>query len=107
GGMGVAFRPEHVPWPDRSLKLRHSPNPFTATAEISFQTAAEGPVELAVYNGIGQRVRTLVDRRLGPGLHAARWDGRNDAGRRLAAGVYLCRLQTTAGAAAQRMVLVK
>ncbi|MRR08677.1 hypothetical protein EG831_00985, partial [bacterium] len=107
GGMGVAFRPEHVPWPDRSLKLRHSPNPFTLSTEISFQTVSGGPVELAVYNGIGQRVRTLVDRELGPGLHAARWDGRNDAGRQLAAGVYVCRLQTVAGTAAKRMVLVK
>ena len=106
--MGVAGdkpRPEAAPV--RPLLLANSPNPFRGATEINYQVAAEGPVRLVLYNGLGQLVRTLVDGRLGPGRYAARWDARNDAGQRLSAGVYLARLQAGNQAMTQKMILVK
>jgi flagellar hook assembly protein FlgD len=50
-------------------------------------------VSLRVYDVAGRLVRSLLDQRsLGGGRHAVVWDGRNHAGRRVAAGIYIYRL---------------
>ncbi|MRR08746.1 hypothetical protein EG831_01365, partial [bacterium] len=89
GGLGVSYRPQPVPWPDRDLKLRNNPNPFTRETVIGYELSRSAAVTLTVYNVAGQRVRTLLDERQPIGAHAMRWDGRNDAGQKLSAGVYL------------------
>ena len=53
---------------------------------IEFETAVAGEVELAIYNLVGQRLRRLAAGPHVAGVHKARWDGRNDDGRRLATG---------------------
>ena len=45
-------------------------------------------VHLAIYNLQGQRIRTLVDAPLHPGVHRTRWDGRNQRGHSVATGPY-------------------
>ncbi|MEW6756429.1 MAG: FlgD immunoglobulin-like domain containing protein, partial [Candidatus Latescibacterota bacterium] len=69
------------------------PNPFNGSTVVRFRLPGPGPVELAVYNLAGQRVATLVRGERGAGTHAAIWDGRDEDGRPLATGVYLCHLR--------------
>jgi len=70
-------------------------------------------VRLVLYNLLGQKVRTLVEGVRSPGRHAVRWDGRDEAGHPLPAGIYLCRLQvrTAKGASVfqevQKVALVR
>lgn len=45
-----------------------------------------------MFNSEGQRVRNLVSGALDAGWHQVSWDGRSDAGSRVASGVYLCQL---------------
>jgi len=71
---------------------RAYPNPGNGACEISYQTPAAGRVELAVYNLAGQLVKTLERGTRQPGYHQARWDGRDQRGRRVSAGVYIFRL---------------
>ena len=68
------------------------PNPFNSHTAIPFGLPASGDVQLVVYDVVGQRVRALVSGGLEPGLHRIIWDGRDDGGRAVAAGVYLYRL---------------
>ncbi len=49
-------------------------------------------VDLAVYGIDGRRVRVLVQGELPAGEHRLTWNGRDDAGRPVASGVYLIRL---------------
>jgi flagellar hook assembly protein FlgD len=70
-----------------------SPNPFKLTTTIRYGLPAETRVRLEVYSPTGQRVATLVDRFEGAGYHSASWDGRDDRGRELVAGVYFCRFE--------------
>ena len=78
----------------RALRLLGGyPNPFNPHTTIAYELPEAGPVELAVYAPSGQRVRRLVAAPLPAGRHAAAWDGRDDKGREVASGVYLCRLQ--------------
>ncbi|MBN2169929.1 MAG: hypothetical protein JW819_01255 [Candidatus Krumholzibacteriota bacterium] len=83
------------------------PNPFNPTTRIPFRLAAAGAVDLAVYDVRGRHLRTLVAATLPAGEHAAAWDGRDEAGRALPAGVYLYRLRAQGRAAARRMVLIE
>jgi hypothetical protein len=70
-----------------SLALSVSPNPFRSYASIRYQPRGTKPVSLAILDLNGRVVRTL-----GPGLTSASWDGKNDGGRELQAGVYFVRL---------------
>ncbi len=79
------------------------PNPFKlASAEgrtpgmriaFALPNQADGEASLRIYNTLGQLVRTLVQRELVAGKHEAWWDGRDEAGQSVAAGIYLYALQ--------------
>ena len=53
----------------------------------------EGWLRLRVYDLLGRPVRTLWDGPRPSGTHRLGWDGRNDAGQTVAAGVYFARLE--------------
>ncbi len=61
---------------------------------VEFVLPASERVVLAVYDVVGRRVRTLVDRDHEAGPHATSWDGHGESGLRLASGVYVVRLET-------------
>lgn len=85
------------PRPAQSSLKANYPNPFNPSTQIRFAVGGAGstpvPVRLEVIDLLGQRVRTLVATPLSPGEHRAEWDGRDQQGRPVAAGVYCCRLQ--------------
>ena len=70
-------------------RLAVYPNPFNTTTRIALTVEVTAPAALRIYNLLGQRVRTLVEGEwLSPGAHAFEWDAADDAGRRVASGVY-------------------
>lgn len=70
-----------------------TPNPFHAATRLSFALPVAGPVTLEIFDVAGRRVRTLLEAVRPAGAQAAEWDGRDDDGRRVPAGVYLSRLR--------------
>ena len=88
--------------------MANSPNPFNPETLISYQIAASGPIRLAVYNAVGQRIRTLVDDIAHqPGFFSVLWDGRSDSGEAVSSGLYFSRLETPARAHTRKMLLLK
>lgn len=83
------------------------PNPFNAGTVIPYTLARSTQVELAVYDVLGRRVRTLVDRFETPGRHQVAWDGTDAAGRELASGMYFYRLTAGDVTKSRQMVLLK
>jgi hypothetical protein len=75
------------------------PNPFNAVTAIVYNLpnlgAQPAPVELTIYNILGQVVRRLVNDRQFPGKHIAYWDGSDDGGQPVASGVYLYQLRAS------------
>jgi hypothetical protein len=71
------------------------PNPFNPTTIIRFNLAAPREVDVDIYNLLGQRIRSLYSGQVNTGTTSLVWDGANDSGRRVAAGLYLCQLRTT------------
>ena len=83
------------------------PNPFNPQTAIGYDLPRDSQVRLSVYNLLGQQVRVLVEERQAGGHHQALWDGRDQAGRSAATGVYLYRLETESGTRVRRMLMVK
>ena len=74
-----------------------APNPFRQTATIGFSLSKSGPVELSIFSVDGRRVRSLVRETREPGEYRMTWDGRDDHGQAMSAGVYYAHLATPAG----------
>ena len=84
------------------------PNPFNSSTAIRFALPEAQEVELSIYNLAGQQVTRLVDGMREAGTYTVRWDGRDSAGRELASGVYLYRLEAGGGQAeTQKLLLLR
>lgn len=88
------------------------PNPLRGGGLIRFTLpagdgAADAPVRLALYAPDGRRVRTLFDGRLPPGAHEFTWSADDDAGRRVAPGLYFCRLDCPAGSRVRKLAVTR
>jgi hypothetical protein len=81
------------------------PNPVHDDALAVFSLARGQSVDLAVYDVRGARVRTLLSGALGAGRYQVRWDGRNEAGRRLSGGMYFVRFHTREASGTHKVVL--
>ena len=78
--------------------LQNYPNPFNPDTWIPYQLAVDAPVTITIYNLKGQLIRTIAlgDQKAGVYVtkdKAAYWDGRDDAGEKVASGVYFYTLK--------------
>ena len=87
--------------------FQNFPNPFNPITELRYQLPEASEVRLSVYNLLGQEVQRLVDGKMAAGVHSAQWDGRDDSGRPLASGVYLCRFRAGDFTQTKRIVLLR
>jgi hypothetical protein len=84
-----------------------SPNPAPGRAEFVFWLPRADRVTLRVYDVTGRVVSTLARGDYPAGPHRLSWDGADESGRRLAGGIYLCRLATSDQTRTRRVVLVR
>ena len=64
-------------------------------------------MDLSIFDLAGRRVRRLVSGPTGAGEHVAQWNGRDETGGRVPAGVYLYRLRTPGNAETRRVVVIE
>ncbi len=83
------------------------PNPFNPTTVISFSLESPGRVDLAIYNLLGQSIRTLINANMQAGDHETVWDGTDDNGMPVSSGVYFYRLQAGSFSKTMKMMLMK
>ncbi len=81
------------------------PNPFRGRTSMSLSLARDGHARVAVYDLVGRRIRTLVDGAMSAGQQTMVWDGCDDDGRPVAAGLYLVRFDTPGAKQSHRVVL--
>lgn len=104
---GVLDDPADAEIPQLLALAQNSPNPFNAATQIRYSLDKYTPTELAIYNILGQRVRTLVTGGQPPGIHEVTWDGRDDSGREAPSGIYFTRLITSGAMLSRKMVLLR
>lgn len=86
--------------------FQNYPNPFNPGTEIRYSLAESGTVTLIVYNSLGQKVSILDNGYRTPGEFSATWNGRDEAGKPVASGVYFYRL-TVAGISGYHTLMKK
>ncbi len=93
--------------PEDFALYQNYPNPFNPSTTIRFQVPADEYVEIKIYNALGQEVRSLVNGHYGAGMHSVVWNGRDNAGNKLASGLYVYRIQAGRFSRAMKMNLIK
>jgi flagellar hook assembly protein FlgD len=83
------------------------PNPFNPSTIITYDLAADGHVDLSIYNIIGKKVKTIVNQNETAGRKFTAWYGTDDVGNALSAGMYFYRLTAGGKVFTKKMVLMK
>jgi len=89
------------------MLMQNYPNPMSKETKIRFQMPEMGHVKLCIYNISGQLVKTLADGCMNPGAHALSWDGKDESGKPVGAGVYLYRIEAGASRQVKRLTVIK
>jgi hypothetical protein len=88
--------------PENSLLA--SPNPSAGNVRMTFKLDDPGFVSLKIYSPYGQLVKTLADGKFDAGQHQVNWNGKDDGGNALPAGMYTAVLQTSKGKAGNMLI---
>jgi hypothetical protein len=86
---------------DFTLYQNH-PNPFNPNTTIKIRVQQTSRVNLSIFNILGQRVATLINRKINAGMHQISFDGSH-----LTSGVYFYRLQSGNYTDVKKMLLIK
>jgi hypothetical protein len=71
------------------------PNPFQNSTRVLFNTPRDGSAcTIRIFDMAGRLVRTLFEDAVYSGLHQVVWDGKDEIGKQVSAGVYLVRLES-------------
>ena len=93
--------------PEVSGLAPNFPNPFNSATLITYHLSNPGPVQLVIYNVLGQPVRTLVNESQAAGSYQIRWDVLDQRGGSLSTGIYIARLSYPGGVQTQRLLYLK
>ena len=96
-----------VALPDSPQLAQNAPNPFNSQTMLAYFLPEAGTVRLEVFSLTGQRVAVLHHGLQQAGFHQLRWDGRDDAGRSVASGLYLYRLVTDETVLTRKLMLLR
>jgi hypothetical protein len=88
--------------PDRDLISQNYPNPFNPTTRIEFSVNSQKNVRIDIFDSIGRRIQTLVNRPFTRGFHFVEFDGSS-----LSTGIYFYRIVTGQISQTRKMILIK
>ena len=99
--------PGPSPVPLRFAVEPNYPNPFNPMTTIRFSLATPGVTSIHIYDVSGRLVRTVLDEALIAAEHTVEWQGRDDSGHQVAAGVYFYRVRSGENEHVGQMALIK
>ncbi|MBN2012419.1 T9SS type A sorting domain-containing protein [candidate division KSB1 bacterium] len=91
--------------PHDYVMLRNYPNPFNPSTVIYFELPTALSAEITIFNILGKEIKSYPVQRFASGANQIVWDGTNNNGRYVAAGVYLCQLKTEKLTRVHKMIL--
>ena len=93
--------------PEEFALYANYPNPFNPYTTISYDLPEQAQVTLGIYDLLGKKIKTLVNQSQDAGNKIAMWDGTDELGRQVSAGVYLYQIQAGDFSQTRKMVLLK
>ena len=85
----------------------NKPNPFYNKTTIEYDVKEHGNVRIAIFNVLGEKVKTLVSRTQNSGRYTLEWDGTDDSGSQVPGGMYLCRMTAKGFMKNKKMLLLR
>jgi len=83
------------------------PNPFNSTVTVPFFVPNTSQIEIVVYNMIGQKVSTIVNKHIEAGYHLEVWNGMDINGESVASGVYFINMSSPGFTSSRKVVVMK
>ena len=93
--------------PDVFALYQNYPNPFNAMTKIVYDLPNDEWVNITIYDVKGRKIRSLVNQNQNLGRYEIRWDGRNDFGKNVSAGLFVYSIQAGMFQSTKKMVLLK
>ena len=93
--------------PDVFALQQNYPNPFNPTTQIRYALPEQSMVVLMIYDMLGREVRALVNDTQDAGYRIALWNGTNDHGRPVGAGMYIYTIRANDFYEVKKMILLK
>ncbi|KAA3633943.1 MAG: T9SS C-terminal target domain-containing protein, partial [Calditrichaeota bacterium] len=114
GGLSTSVYDDSNPFSrlPKSFQLSQNyPNPFNPVTTINYTIHPSDQIgantRLEVFNLLGRRVKTLVDKAQIPGDYTVQWDGKNEQNQPVSSGIYFYRLSRGTEIASKKMTLLK
>ena len=83
------------------------PNPFNPITKINYTLPKHAKVNVSIYNVLGQKVVTLLDKKQEYGYHTLTWNGTNSFGKQMVTGVYFAKMSAGKFTQTKKMLLLK
>ena len=83
------------------------PNPFNPVTTLRYDLPEDAQVNITIYDMMGRVVKNLVNVHQNAGYKSIQWNGTNDAGQPVSAGVYLYTIQASEFMQTKKMILLK
>ena len=83
------------------------PNPFNSTTTLKYELFKSGKVKIVIINSIGEDVRSIINKYHHVGEYLIQWDGIDDQGIKMAAGIYFYKIILDGRMKTQKMIYLK
>jgi len=94
--------------PTRFELRQNFPNPFNPNTNMIFSLTKDENVTLEIFNLLGQKVRTLINKKpYTKGYHTIEWDGKNGKRENVASGMYVFRLISGKQVSMKKGILIR
>ena len=108
GNQNVGIENENMSVSSINNLSQNYPNPFNSSTTISFSVKdSDKSTNIAIYNFYGQKIKTLVDKKLEEGSYEVVWDGTNNSGNQISSGIYFYKLQNNNFNETKSMILIR
>jgi len=87
--------------------FQNYPNPFNPETNIQFTINNPVDVKIYIYNSLGQKIKTLLNKKYTKGTQQAVWNGRNDFDTQVCSGTYFYQIQVGDQVQTKRMILLR
>lgn len=93
--------------PKRFYLGQNMPNPFNISTVIPFSVSRKTRVSISIYDLLGRKINTLLDKILSPGEYSVAWNGVDRNGSPVATGVYFYRFESPDLSTSRKLILLK
>ena len=97
-----AIEIDFTKFPEEITLSQNYPNPFNPSTKIKFELPKPETVKIEVFNIIGQKIETLLNKPMPAGYHEVEFSGQN-----LSSGIYLYKIETGAWKDVKKMILLQ